>query len=235
MNDRPLISVITGTRNRPVELQQAIQCVREQTYAPLEHVIVSDGPDPYLRKWLTSEGEQNAAWRARVGLIFQETGRVWSDEWTASPGAAAFQVAQLLAHGELQMWLSDDETMTPDHIESLYNLLEEQNADFAYSKARWYTAPGVTPRVARIIGTDPPQPEELTNCLYRTVLLEYGKFETHRGRKTDWAQVDCWLAAGARYAFLDRVTFEHRADQFGGTYPEVFSPRLRGHDQRAFA
>jgi hypothetical protein len=60
-------------------------------------------------------------------------------------------------------------------------------------------------------------------------LLDYGKFETHVGRGTDLHQVGSWLEAGARYAFLNQVTFRHRADQVGGVCPNTTRQPLRGH------
>lgn len=229
MTDRPLVSIITATRDRHHELANAIEQVRAQTYRPLEHVIVADGPDPALRSLIyEAKVGQIHARSKRVPIIFQETGRCWSDEMAFSPGAAAFQVAQLLGHGELQMWFSDDEEMDPRHVELLVDLLESTNSDFVYSKALWYTAPGLPP-LSYIIGAYPPHPDQLTNCLYRTALMDYGKFETHMGRGTDWYQVDHWMKAGASYALLDQVTFKHRADQVGGTFPTVARQPLRGH------
>jgi hypothetical protein len=226
----PLVSVITATRSRHTDLEECVRQVRAQTYRPLEHVIVSDGPDPALRGLIcVLEMEQVGLHDLRVPIVFQETGRCWSDEFTESDGAAAFQVAQLLGRGPLQMWLSDDETMTTDHVESLVDLLESQGVDFVFSQARWYTAPHIHPPQDRIIGSAPPTPASITNCLYRTALLDYGKFETHGGRGTDWNQVSAWLRAGASYAFLERVTFTHRADQIGGVNSNTKKQPLRGH------
>ena len=228
---RPLVSVVTGTRSRPAEIENAIYQVRAQTYRPLEHVIVSDGPDPVVAgivKRFAAEKPRIAP-ELKVPIIFQETGRCWSDEMASSPGAAAFQVAQLLAHGEYQMWFSDDEEMEPDHIEALMDLMEEEQTDFAYSMAVWYTAKkSKLPPISRVIGVAPPEPDHITNCIYRTALLDYGKFETHVGRGTDWHQISKWLEAGASYSFLERVTFRHRADQIGGHCSNTERQPLRG-------
>lgn len=229
----PLVSVITATRSRHTDLEECVRQVCAQTYRPLEHVIVSDGPDEALRDLICELRLEQVASARRVPIIFQETGRCWSDEFTESDGAAAFQVAQLLGHGPLQMWLSDDENMDPDHIQLLVDAVEGQRVDFAYSKARWYTAPHIHPRQDRIIGSSIPTAAGITNCLYRTALLDYGKFETHRGRGTDWNQVSAWLAAGASYAFVDRVTFTHRADQIGGVNSNTTKQLLRGRGHYA--
>lgn len=225
----PLVSVVTATRNRHAEIGQAIKQVRAQTYRPLEHVIVSDGPDPVLAEIVdhircdqSLDPDQDRV----VPIVFAETGRVWSDELAYSPGAAPFLVAQMLAHGPLQMWLSDDETMVPWHIEELVRLLENGGHDFVYSRAEWWV-PG-QPELARIIGTDPPQPDQITNALYRTALLDYGTFEPHIGAGTDWHQVKQWMAAGASFAMNPQVTFSHRADQIGGNVGRRIRQPLRG-------
>lgn len=224
MADRPLISVVTGTRNRHEAVQNALGEVRRQTYRPLEHVIVADGPDPVLRKLLAGEGHN--AYYHGVPIVFQETGRVWSDELARSTSAVPFMVAQFLARGTLQMWLSDDEEMEPDHIEALYDLMEESHSDFTYSRAEWWV-PG-RPALNRVIGTVPPTPDQLTNVLYRTALLDYGHFRPGVGRGTDWDQVGRWIEAGASYDMLDRITFRHRADQVGGVDPVTQCQPLRG-------
>ena len=224
------MSVITATRNRHQDLMEAVQQVRAQVYRPLEHVIVSDGPDEALKDLVCEwklDGRLMPSDR-KVPIVYAETGRVWSDEMRASPGAAAWQVAQLLGHGTLQMWLSDDETMTPDHIQLLVDAIEGERVDFAYSQARWYTAPGIHPPQDRVIGQIPPTEASITNCLYRTALLDYAKFETHRGRGTDWHQISSWIRAGASYAFVRKVTFTHRADQVGGQFPDIPAQPLRG-------
>lgn len=227
MADRPLISVVTGTRNRHEAVQNAVGEVRRQTYRPLEHIIVSDGPDGILRGRIHElKLQQVGAHGGRVPLKFVETGRVWSDELARSTSAVPFMVAQFLARGTLQMWLSDDEEMEPDHIEALYDLMEETHSDFVYSRAEWWV-PG-RPALNRVIGTVPPTPDQLTNVLYRTALLDYGHFRPGVGRGTDWDQVGRWIEAGASYDMLDRITFRHRADQVGGVDPVTELQPLRG-------
>jgi hypothetical protein len=218
----PLVSVVTATWQRPAEIVNAVRQVRAQTYRPLEHVIVSDGPDPELRGLLAGA----AAPGRDVPVVFAECGRHWSGELALSVGAAPFMVAQFLAHGPVQMWLSDDEEMDPAHIALLVDLLEASDSDFVYSRAEWWV-PG-HPEMGRVIGTVPPRPEEITNALYRTALLDYGTFMTHVGRGTDWHQISRWIDAGASYAMSPHVTFRHRADQLGGEESNRLKQPLRG-------
>lgn len=233
----PLVSVVTASRDRPADLARCIERVQAQTYRPLEHVVVLDGPHGALAEALAeqnlfdSDPEDLGEW---VELKIFETGRCWSDELAASPGAVPFQVAQWMASGSLQMWLSDDEEMTPDHIASLVDLLEREHVDFTYSMAEtWHVdSPGKT----TIIGVYPPRLGEITNCLYRIEVLDYATFEPHAASGTDWHQISRWLAAGASCAMLPRVTFSHRGDKpVGVPDPHPWHAALRGNgDKREY-
>ena len=206
---RKLVSVVTGTYNRHDLLLGAIENVRSQTYRPLEHVIVSDGPDERLAQ-LVYDATANVH---DVDVTFQELGFWSSGLLTDSISAAPFMVAQLLARGEYQIWWADDErALVPDHIERLVNLLEEYDADFSYSKVEM-TWPNSTKRA--VIGGNPPRRGEFTHCLYRRDLLDKGMlFRTHVGSGTD---ADClervMQKRGIRWAFLPEVTFQHQVDK----------------------
>lgn len=247
MTDRPLVSVITGTYNRHDLLQDAIENVRQQTYPNIEHVIVSDGPDcelADLMKTLQIQDMEASIFAGEHGtkpapsgvpIRFAECGRHWSSFLAASISTVPFQVAQWMARGPYLMWLADDERMTPDHIESLVDLLEATDSDFTYSYARLVPGPGV-PITPMIIGSDPPMLGQITNALFRAELLDYRGFTTHVGSATDWDQVRHWMAAGARWAMLDRVTLTHQIDKLGEG-PDFKGGRqpLRGHRERVTA
>ena len=200
--------MITGTWQRHSLLLEAIDNVRQQTYRPLEHVIVSDGEDVALR------GLEGPAatypQRLDVPLRFAELGRQWSEFRPDSFAAAPLIAAQLLARGEYQTFLADDERMTPDHIESLVELLEQTGADFAYSKVSMSFVG--RPDQTWVIGTDPPQCGQITNALYRSDILRHGLYPMGAGMTSDWSQFSLWQGKGARHAFLPRVTFSHVAD-----------------------
>jgi GT2 family glycosyltransferase len=236
---RPLVSIITGTWQRHDLLLEAIANVREQMYRPLEHVIVSDGPDPELRRRFWADYERYTLpssidhpnpqkW---VSYQFIECGRHWSSFLAASISAVPFQVAQWLAGGDYLCWLADDERMTPDHIEALVDLLEQTDSDFVYSKAELWAKDDPSWRM--VIGRDPPYLGTITNALFRADLLDYRGFTTHVGSATDWDQIQAWMSAGARWAMLDRVTLTHRLDKFGEG-PDFRAERrpLRGHRER---
>lgn len=244
LSERPLVSVVTGTWQRHDLLLEAIANVRQQTYRPLEHVIVSDGPDPELRREIAVAGMVAFEYlgdpiycvgqQSDVPIRFVELGRHWSSFLAASLSTAPFLVAQLMASGPLQCWLADDERMAPDHIASLVDLLDATDSDFVFSKAKLWARDD--PSWDMVIGHDPPMLGTITNALYRVELLDYRMFTFGVGSATDWDQVSHWMAAGARWAMLDRVTLTHRLDKFGEgpDFREHRQP-LRGHQERTIA
>jgi hypothetical protein len=206
---RKLVSVVTGTYNRHDLLMEAIENVRQQTYRPLEHVIVADGPDDELREyWENGDfGEYD-----EVPTRFFELGFHSSSLFTNSISAAPFMVAQLLARGDYQMWLADDERMlVPDHIEKLVDLLELYEADFAYPRVEM-TWPNSDQRA--VIGCNPPRCGQVTHMLYRRDALDKGGlFRTHVGSGTDWDAFARLMASGCRWVFLNEVTLTHQVDK----------------------
>lgn len=216
---RPLVSVITPTWARHGLLAGAVDNVRAQTYRPIEHVIVSDGPDHDLEDWLIDSESAYAdshlsgeiAFVRNVPIRFVELGRNWSSYLPNSFCAAPLTVAMLLARGDLMTFLSDDERATPDHISSLVDLLEATGADFAYGKVRMHL-PGQRPEDGYTIGCDPPQLGQITNALFRADILKLGLYPFGAGMTSDWACISNWQSRGARHAFFDRVTLTHQQD-----------------------
>jgi glycosyltransferase involved in cell wall biosynthesis len=209
MATRPLVSVITPTWQRAEQLHGAILNVREQDYRPIEHVIVSDGADSTTSRIAVAAldcAEERAP--DAVAVRFVSLGRNWSSFLTDSFCAAPVTVGMLLASGDYQVWLADDERMKYDHISSLVAALEASGADFAYSRVALDFPSGES----RVIGCDPPRLGEITNVLYRTDLLDHGLYPFKAGMTSDWACISRWQSRGARHAFVDRVTLRHHVD-----------------------
>lgn len=207
MGHRPLVSVITPTWQRATLLLDAVCNLREQTYRPLEHVVVSDGPDPALRAIRSDLGGEPDG----VTTRFVELGRNWSSVLPNGFGIAPLTVGMLMACGEYQMWLCDDERMAPDHIASLVDAIEAGGAGFAYSRVRMHWV-GQPPEQGWEIGTDPPRWGQITNFLYRTELLA-SALPAWDGHPVDWTLPQSWIAGGATWAFTGRTTITHRADR----------------------
>lgn len=205
---RAVVSVITPTYQRAELLDGAILDVRAQTYERLEHVIVVDGPD---EESLIVCERASATADATRDLVYTELGRNWSSFLPNAYVAAPATVGMLLASGDYQMWLADDERMTPDHIDGLVKALERSGADFAYSRVEMYRAEA--PHARWIIGTDPPVCGQITNVLYRAEVLKLGLYVVGDQFTSDWATIERWIKGGATWAFVDRVTLTHRADR----------------------
>ena len=203
---RPLVSVITPTWQRAELLRGCIENVRAQVYRPLEHVIVSDGPDRETAK-VALAALDDADW-ADVPVRYVPLGRNWSSYLPDSFCAAPMTVGMLAARGEYQTWLADDEVMDPEHVASLVAALESRRADFAYSRVAMWGAG----RPSYEIGADAPQMGEITNCLYRADLLKRGLYPFGAGMTSDWACIQRWMQHGATWAYVPRVTLTHRVD-----------------------
>jgi hypothetical protein len=230
---KPLVSIVTGTWQRHELLLNCVRNVREQTYRPLEHVIVSDGPDDELRGLMRDELGRSD--KAETPIVFQELGFQSSHFLAYSVAAAPFMVGQLLARGGLQLWMSDDEEMDPSHVEKLVHLLESGNHDFVYSRCRMYFKD--KPESAWVAGTYPQDGTQCTGVLYRRELLDYKTFIPHIGDGHDLTQVMEWIKAGASYDMLDEVTFGHRVDKTGdtGSGAHLYRQALRGTGRRPYA
>lgn len=232
MSDRKLVSVITGTYDRPRELKNAIESIRAQTYPNIEHCIVHDGPaSDEVREVMGQAFSTEKERENIVRLKWLETGRQWSQFLANSISAVPYQVAQWLSSGDYLMWLADDEEVTPDHIELLVNLLEAEDVDFVYSKTEiWFNPRAMKGYIRKndIIGKSTPTCGNITQALFRAELLDYRGFMTHVGSGTDWDQVSNWMDAGASWAFLDQITHTHRVDKFGDSKLNKVKQTLRG-------
>jgi hypothetical protein len=230
--DRKLVSVITGTYNRPLLLSRCIDEVRKQSYPNIEHCIASDGPNPLLRQWHNEGWPTQHNTRSDVPIKFVEAGRHWSSFLASSISAVPYRMAQDMSSGDYLMWFADDEEISVDHIEKLVNLLETEDVDFVYSKSEiWFNLDGFA-RPPDVVGAPTPKNGNITHALYRAELLDYCGFNTHVGSGTDWDQISHWMAAGASWAFLPEITHTHRVDKLGDSKLNNVRQPLRGHKNK---
>lgn len=215
--EQPLVSVITPTWERPELLAETIRHLREQDYPNLEHIVVSDGPDPSVGRATGARQLSSYAavsYSGPIDLRVYELGRNFTVEGPSNSfGIGALTAGMLLARGELLLhWCDDERALVPDHISRLVALLGETAADFVYPRVRiWRNGDPDGPETT-IIGTDPPRHGQITHFLYRASLLRTAMpaWGTH---PVDWSLVRDWMAAGASWAMLPECTFQHRLDQ----------------------
>lgn len=209
---QPVVSIITPTYKRHDELRELIHNILKQTHKNIEHVIVSDG-DPNVR-WLLEEEFASLLEPNPCGyrIKFAECGRNWStflpDSYTAIP----LMTATALASGDYHMWMSDDERMlVSDHIEKLLNpLVHEKEIDFSYSRVILEIA---ATGQKYVIGKDAPAYGHITHCMYKVELLKRGMYRPFVGSAGDWDVISRWMSYGAKWKFIDEITFYHKADK----------------------
>ena len=192
----PLVTVVTPTWQRHRLLfSRCIPSVAKQDYRPLEHIVVSDGPDPVLREIFAGQVD------APVRL----------EELPEHPPEAQWgHYARLhgtgLAKGEYIAYLDDDNSWRPGHVAALVTALEETGAGFAYGRCH------VHGRGEYIIGTDPPAEGQIDTSMiiHRRELLDLATWRWHPGIPTiDWDLVSRWTAAGATWVRVNAVTCDY--------------------------
>ena len=214
---RPLVSVITPTySNNAVLSGRCIPSVVAQTYQPIEHIIVVDGPNDLP--------ETDTPTRRIVHL-----GRNWhSFTPEGSWGSMARLVGSGLCRGDYIGYLDHDDELLPHHVADLVALLEETDSDFVFGKMTMMRQ-GYTWPFDRVIGSAPPRfchisqdsvihKAELWHiansdpyCRWNKAHLPAGE-QIHATYASDWDMIGRWMEASAKWAFLDKVTMIHHRD-----------------------
>jgi len=115
IEDRPLVSVVITTYERPKKVQRAIQSVLEQTYNELEIVVVEDGSHSGVKDWLADQR-------------FDEITYVGHDSNHGLAAARNTGIEQ--TSGDYVAFLDDDDEWKPRRIEAQVDrLAEERNKD----------------------------------------------------------------------------------------------------------
>ncbi len=192
----PLVSVVSPTWQRhDLLLNRSAPSAAAQDYPAVEHIIVSDGPDPFLREKFAA---QHFGW-----LRFEELPE-------HPPAAQWGHHARLhgidLAKGDYIAYLDDDNSWRPGHVAALVAALEETGAGFAYGKMH------VHGRGEYLIGTDPPAEGQIDTSMiiHRRELLDVATWRWHPGIPTiDWDLVSRWMAAGATWVRVPHVTADY--------------------------
>jgi glycosyltransferase involved in cell wall biosynthesis len=191
----PTCSVITPTWQRHgLLLQRAIPSVAAQDYQALEHIIVSDGPDPVLAAGRDGGFDRN--------VRFEELPEHPDAQW----GHHARLHGIDLAKGSYIAYLDDDNSWHPDHLRLLVAALEETGADFAYPLC------AVHGRGEYVIGSDPPAEGQIDTSMivHRRELLDVATWRWYPGIPTiDWDLVSRWTTAGATWTRVNAVTCDY--------------------------
>jgi glycosyltransferase involved in cell wall biosynthesis len=116
----PLISVVITNYNYGQYVAKAIQSVFEQTYRPLELIIIDDGSTDNSLEII--ETAISDASEVAVHVVKQENQGI----------VATRNKAKSLVNGDYYTFLDADDYFDKDYVERLYKAIKEADADVAY-------------------------------------------------------------------------------------------------------
>lgn len=118
MSDKPLVSIIVRTFNRPERLRECLQCIRKQDYRPLEVVVVNDAGEDVetvIQDELDDVTYKYIAHRINLGRT------------------AGLNTGVEAASGEYINFVDDDDGIYPHHIITLVNTAMPGRLPVVYS------------------------------------------------------------------------------------------------------
>jgi glycosyltransferase involved in cell wall biosynthesis len=216
----PLVSILCRTMNRP-ELDTAIQSAINQTYEPLEILLVdATGKKEILSRSLPE--------RTNIRLLTP-------DEALDRPRAANFALDH--ANGELLLFLDEDDWIAADHVKLLVELLNQDTAKLAaYSATQKVDAEGKPLDVffnhafdRILLQRDNYIP--IHSVLFSRKLIGLGcRFDESLAIYEDW---DFWLqcARHTDFNYLDKTTAFYRQGGESNTSPSSESSKYDSTNQ----
>lgn len=131
VGEMPTVTVITASVGNRI-LDRCLLSVANQTYPKVEHLVFTDGPDAYAA--VNNEIAQfydhfEIQDKVRSPWLIDLPYSVGKDRWN---GHRMYAAGAFLARGDFVMWLDDDNTLEPTHIEDCIRVIAKGN-DWAYS------------------------------------------------------------------------------------------------------
>jgi hypothetical protein len=201
----PVFSIVTPTwRRYDLLMARCVPSVQAQDYSRVEHVIVSDGPDPKLREALVT-----ASGGFRHQVRYSELPDHHPDP---NYGHYARVHGIGLAAGKYVGYNDDDDALRPEHCTLMAAALDaDPDAGFAVSRMISHYAD----EVLAAIGWGPLACGNVGTPMiaHRRGTLAYGTWGPP-SQLEDWELVSKWLAAGVKYANVDHETSD--------VYPSIF-------------
>lgn len=194
----PLVSVITPTWQRhDMLLDRCVASVQAQDYPEVEHVVVSDGPDPAL-------GDLFTRFSADFPLVryFELPEHPPGKHW----GIPARLEGLKHATGELIAYNDDDDTLRPVHVSRHAAILAEHpNAGFSWSLMMDHAADGAESVVGygNLFGGNIGTPM----VCHRRELLNTATWGVSEAFE-DWALFNAWIQSGVQAVKIEEVTVD---------------------------
>jgi glycosyltransferase involved in cell wall biosynthesis len=197
---KPLCSIITPTWQRHERLlNRCIPSVQAQAYPRVEHVIVSDGPDPELATQITELASGQAFYHPVIFLQLEE--HAAERHWGHLARLAGIEKST----GEYIGYIDDDDALRPDHVSVLAGCLDaDPETGWAYSVMESHNSSGATQ-----VGFMPPSCGQLGTpmIMHRRETLQHGTWGPASSIE-DWQLVGRWINAGVKYVHYSGVTVD---------------------------
>lgn len=200
---KPLVSVITPTWGRHEKLlNRCIPSVQAQAYPKVEHVIVSDGPDPELTDKLVQLASGSAFYHP-VNFL-QLPAHDPAPHWGHPARLAGIEASR----GDLVAYLDDDDAYRPEHVAKLATVLaDDPSLMWAFSYMASHSNSGLSTHIGEYAGT--PQGGQIGTpmIMHRREALQYGTWGPASATE-DWELVKRWLDAGLAYGRVHEATVD---------------------------
>ena len=120
------VTVITATTGNPL-LEGCLRSVRKQTHGDVEHLVFGDGPEHWNK--IDHMFYNNRFPNGNTEFYLQMPYPVGKDRWN---GHRMYGAGIYLAQGDYVMFLDEDNTIEPTHIEDCLNTVTK-GCDWAFS------------------------------------------------------------------------------------------------------
>lgn len=127
----PLVTVVTATTGNPL-LGNCLKSVKNQTYQNIQHLVVIDGPDRQVSAYdIINSGnfllQEKEGYRIDVQELPYAIGK---DRWN---GHRIYGAGSYIADGEFIMFLDDDNSLAPNHIQNCVDKISKDGYQWSYS------------------------------------------------------------------------------------------------------
>jgi Glycosyl transferase family 2 len=129
--NNPLVTVVTATVGNPI-LSRCLQSVKEQTYPNIQHLVMIDGPSREAAAYAQIE-ESGVMLDKKDGYRFDAIDLPYSigkDRWN---GHRIYGSGCYVADGDYIMFLDDDNTLAPNHVQSCLDKIVKDGNQWSYS------------------------------------------------------------------------------------------------------
>lgn len=212
-SDKPLVSVIVPTHNRPYMLRETIQSILDQTFRDFEIIVVNDAGQDV----------------SNVIASFNSS-RITYLTHTQNKGLAASRNTGIrAAKGKYIAYLDDDDVYYPSHLETLVSHLESTDCHIAYTDSYQanqkligdsYQTVNRTLQYSRDFDYELILVQNFIPVLCfmhsRAIIEEVGYFDETLRSHEDW---DLWVRVSRKFRLdhLATVTSEYRWRDDGST------------------